>query len=270
MENMFSRYSYFFYLLFFVLFSCNNSPLNQARECYIRGDYKKALQIADSLTQNEPDNMAAIKLQGLCNYKLGNWVAAFHYIQIACRNDSTDTATISARAYLLFEMRQPQLALKDYKYVLSVNPKSAYVLNSMSEIYYTMHNIDSALYYANQAIDVDTNYVISYCNKAIILSDKGFDQQALQNFNKAIQKGYNSAEVYFGRGISYKKMNDLNLAKADFSRAIKLRPDDTSYHFQRGLVFDELNIHDSACNDWEFALSHGCIRAEPYVEKYCR
>jgi tetratricopeptide (TPR) repeat protein len=89
--------------------------------------------------------------------------------------------------------------------------------DSLSNIIY-----DSALRYLDQAIKIDSLYILAYTNKAQALQRKGSFEEALEVLNKVeiIKPGF--AEVVMGQGFILEKMGEIKLAQQKYWQALKL------------------------------------------------
>lgn len=78
--------------------------------------------------------------------------------------------------------------------------------------------------------------------------------EALIDFNKAIELKEDSPEVFLNRGILYwYHFKKLHEAYEDFNSALKLKPDYAMAYFNRGRVNYDLMEYGKAINDWEKA-----------------
>ena len=65
--------------------------------------------------------------------------------------------------------------------------------------YYNKKNIDEAINNYNKAIELNPNYTEAYFNKGICLSNQQKKEEAIEVFNKAIEIANNDAELYLNR-----------------------------------------------------------------------
>ena len=65
--------------------------------------------------------------------------------------------------------------------------------------YYNKKNINEAINNYNQAIELNPNFTEAYFNKGICLSNQQKKEEAIEVFNKAIEIANNDAELYLNR-----------------------------------------------------------------------
>lgn len=87
-------------------------------------------------------------------------------------------------------------------------------------ISYAKQNIDSAIYYFDKAIQMDSNYLLAYQNKANVLIAAKQYNEALQEVNILSSKVANS-ETYKMKGLLYALTNDSIKAKENYIQAIE-------------------------------------------------
>ena len=90
--------------------------------------------------------------------------------------------------------------------------------------YYNKKNIDEAINNYNKAIELNPNFTEAYFNKGICLSNQQKKEEAIEVFNKAIEIVNNDAELYLNRGYCYFSLKNFRKALKDFNKAIELRP----------------------------------------------
>ena len=79
-----------------------------------------------------------------------------------------------------------------------------------------------------------------HANKAVQLSQQGAFDQAIEEFNKAIEANPKDARLYNDRGGIYLTMKKFPEAVTDFSKAIELSPKDFRGYSMRGAAQIEL------------------------------
>jgi len=82
-------------------------------------------------------------------------------------------------------------------------------------------------------------------------------QQAIKDFNRAIELDPKLAEAYWGRGNTYHELADYQQAIKDFNRAIELDPMFAEAYRCRGNTYNELGNRQQAIEDWKAAAKSG-------------
>ena len=83
---------------------------------------------------------------------------------------------------------------------------------------------------------------------------EGYIEDAISNYDRAIELNPDLAEAYAGRGNAYMDGEEYELAIADFDHALRLNPDDAVAHFYRGFAYGGQGELDSAISDYENVL----------------
>ena len=88
----------------------------------------------------------------------------------------------------------------------------------------------------NNAIDLDPNYADSYNRRGAIRDELGDKNGALEDYNNAIALDSNYAKPYYNRGRIRRLSGDIQGAIADFNKVIEVEPGFTDAYVLRGLV----------------------------------
>ena len=83
---------------------------------------------------------------------------------------------------------------------------------------------------------------------------KGEHDQAILNYNKAIQSIPNNARPYNSRGIAYAAKGDYDKAILDYDRAIGLDPKFAEAYNNRGVAYAAKGDYDKAISDYNKAI----------------
>ena len=87
--------------------------------------------------------------------------------------------------------------------------------------------------------------------KDLMVLNNGFWDEAILEFDRAIDINRNLAEAYLLRGQAYSGYFRLNSqAIADFTQVIRLEPNNARAYFERGWAYSEKNNHDKAIADF--------------------
>jgi tetratricopeptide (TPR) repeat protein len=75
----------------------------------------------------------------------------------------------------------------------------------------------------------DQNLAVAYANRGSAKDDSGRTDQAVKDFNRALELDPDHAEAYYNRSFAYEKKGLIPLAVADMEKAVRLAPDDSYY-----------------------------------------
>ena len=96
------------------------------------------------------------------------------------------------------------------------------------------------------------------------LANKGDYEQAILDYNKAIELSPRMSGAYTGRGLAWYYKGDLDKAAADYSRAIEINPKSGAAYHNRAIVLDTEGDSRKAIDDYNRA-----IEFEPKCEHIC-
>jgi eukaryotic-like serine/threonine-protein kinase len=94
----------------------------------------------------------------------------------------------------------------------------------------------------------------AYYSRAVACSRLGRDEEALDDFSKAIELDPKHVFARYNRGIIHNRLGRPDKAVTDFSRAIELDPKDVPAWYNRGNAYYKLGQPDKAVTDYSMAI----------------
>ncbi len=134
------------------------------------------------------------------------------------------------------------------------SPKKARAYSERGNVYKNKGKLDEAMSDFNKAIDLDPAYANAYNNRGIVYLSKGDPDKALKDFNKAIDLNPKVEFNFYNRGNAYKTKGLLNEAIADYTRAIEVNKNFALAYHNRGSAYYELRKLDQAIADYSKAI----------------
>ncbi|MBW1915530.1 MAG: tetratricopeptide repeat protein [Deltaproteobacteria bacterium] len=95
-----------------------------------------------------------------------------------------------------------------------------------------------------QTLDADF-----YINQGNAYVGKGQYDQAISDFNKAIQINPRFAKAYYNRGVAYKRKGQYDQAISDYNKAIEINPRDALAYYNRGIACFYAKKYEKAWDD---------------------
>jgi len=89
-------------------------------------------------------------------------------------------------------------------------------------VYQSKGNLDQAILDYNKAIQINPNFALAYNNRGLLYQDKGNFKQALSDFNKAIHLDPNYAEAYNNLALAYFRKKEFKKAWENIHKAEEL------------------------------------------------
>ncbi len=93
-----------------------------------------------------------------------------------------------------------------------------------------------------------------YCKRGWAYSSLKNYQQAIADFERALELDPNYAWAYGSRGWAYYWFKDYQRAFADFNRSLELDPNDAFAYYRRGWAYDALKNYQQAIADFNHAV----------------
>ena len=96
---------------------------------------------------------------------------------------------------------------------------------------------------------------IAYVNRGVAYANKGFPEQAVADYNKAIDIDPTYAFAYNNRGIVSLQQSLHERAIDDFTKAISLKPDFTFAYYNRAFAYKKEGRFSDAIKDLDNIIS---------------
>lgn len=113
---------------------------------------------------------------------------------------------------------------------------------------------DDAIKNFNDAIEMNDQLIEPYNGRASAYFFKGDFDKAIADFNKAIELDPKYGEAYSNRGQCYAEKNENAKAMADFNKAIELNPNYDQVYVNRGAIYYNAGEKEKAIADFKKAL----------------
>jgi len=95
---------------------------------------------------------------------------------------------------------------------------------------------------------------IDHYNKGVDLINEGKYDEAIVEYNQAIEIDQNFTQAYFGRGLAYFREKQYDSAIASLNMAIVLAPDDAEAYYLRGSSYYIKRQYNQAILDYTLAI----------------
>lgn len=97
---------------------------------------------------------------------------------------------------------------------------------------------------------LDENLYAVYNNRALAYANKGENDKAISDYDKAIALNPDLAITYYNRGLAYRNKGQHGLSIRDYDKAISLNPDYGYAHGNRGVAYESLGNKAAALRDF--------------------
>ena len=119
----------------------------------------------------------------------------------------------------------------------------------------------------NKALELDPKYAGAYNNRGNVYHELKQYKKAIEDYNKALELNPNLTVTYSNRGITYCKLNKTEEAIEDYNAAIKLNSKYAKAYYDRGNAYYELNNYKKAIKDFKKALELNPKDAGAYANR---
>jgi protein O-mannosyl-transferase len=138
--------------------------------------------------------------------------------------------------------------------VINQQKTAAVAYNNRGSIYMDESRFDEALRDFNKAIELKPEYSDAYNNRGKLLKSTGRYEDMLSDFNKAIESNSDNFEAHNNRGNVLCIMKKYDEAIADFNSAIALKPEMAESYNNRGTVYITEKKYTEAIVDMNKAI----------------
>jgi tetratricopeptide (TPR) repeat protein len=161
------------------------------------------------------------------------------------------------------ESRQYSFPVRNEKTVNKSAPVAkALVVIGISRI--ANGDLDNAIEDFNRAIELNPDLAKAFSSRGLAYRRKGWYDHAIADYNKSLVLNPHDAETYNKRGFSWYQKGNLERAIDDFDRAIGIDPQYTLAFFNRGVAFHQKGALDRAIEDCNKVLELNSEHSEAY------
>lgn len=126
---------------------------------------------------------------------------------------------------------------------------------------------DEAIAEFNKAIEYEPGCAKAYLNRGIAYLMKGRHDEALEDYDKAIELDPALPDAHLNRGTVYVSKGMYAEAIADYTRTIELDPNIADAYYNRGGAYHEQGLYDMAIADYDKVIEVNPDDAWVYFNK---
>lgn len=144
----------------------------------------------------------------------------------ALEKNSKDISHMLGRAIAYINLAENDLALADIETILQLDSNHAIALELRGEIHSLKKEYDSALEYYLRVKTLKPNWALSYLDCGGVYLDRKQYEQALSEFNQAIELQAQQPLFFFVRSMAHYRLQNIESAHRDQAEALRLSPKD--------------------------------------------
>jgi tetratricopeptide (TPR) repeat protein len=123
---------------------------------------------------------------------------------------------------------------------------------------------DEAIAEYNKAIQLNSGYAEAYMRRGNAHSDKGEYDQAISDYTKAIDIDRDFAAAYCNRAYTYEKKGQYDQVISDYTKAIEINPRYAIAYNNRGSAYAVKGQYDQAISDYTKAIEINPVYSEAF------
>ena len=251
-------------------------------------DYYGAESDLNNVLQKNPFIPMAYYARGFCNKNIGKLQEANMDFDNALLFSPNNQLYIINKVEVLEQMKQYDSALVWINFLIDISPKSiplkfekgkvllmnsdtiaaynvfsdiaktdslnADAWNAKALVNLLMDNEDNALEDYNKAVNLGTKNPGTFANRGIINYRNKNYRQALADFDTAVQLDSLDDNILFNRSLLRIEVGDYNNALADLNKVVSLNSESSEAIYQRGLINGILGNYNDAINDFSLII----------------
>jgi len=185
--------------------------------------YNEARDKASQAIKINPLSARPYLILGMAAKENKDTTSAIKYLQEAVQNDADllDGWIELARLQMI---KNPAKASTYFESALQVAPGDLRVWHTYAMYWQNQDSLYQAKKAYDQMINLDSQYLDAYFNKALILMDQDSFQRAIPLWDQYIRRAEDPAKGYYYRGISYEVDENYQSALDDYQKAKSLNP----------------------------------------------
>lgn len=146
-------------------------------------------------------------------------------------------------------------ALVDFNKAIKAGTRNADVFEGMGVICVSRGDLKNALIYLNVAISIDPEKGKSYYNRGMILDQLNKKEEAIENYNLALQYGPEfTLQILSNRSVLYLETGKYDKAKNDLDRLISMDSKKDMFYHNRAFAKIQLGDIAGAIDDYNMVL----------------
>ena len=202
--------------------------LAKAKTNMDKEEYHEVISLCDKALKINGNLPKAYSFRGNARLELGEYKTAVEDFSEAIKREPNEAKHYYDRSWTYYRLDNSEYAIMDISKALELEPQNPLYIHSKGQFEYWVNRYNEAIFDITRGIKL-----LPTAKKYILRGDCYCEleryNEALADYNTAIEIDNENALAYYSRGYLYKILEKLELAELDFKKAIELCPyDDTS------------------------------------------
>lgn len=272
-----------------------------AREFFLNKKYDNALEIWNSILENDSKNSEILGEKCITLIKLGNkeeareiaenylekfpldyfcltylgWYklekklprSAREILNKAISIDENQAIALHLRGILKTNLKEYKSAVEDCIKAIKLAPNNPSIWLTIANAFYATEHYESAIEYYSDVIEINDNLVDAWNGRGLVYEKLNQKKQAIADFSKAIEINQQLSYIWHNRGLVKLQSDFKESCISDFSKALKLAPENAIIWKDRGKINRIAKHYDSAIFDFDKAIEINPTLFEAWNER---
>ncbi|MBN1124085.1 MAG: glycosyltransferase family protein [Sedimentisphaerales bacterium] len=238
--------------------------IQEAVECYRKGQLETAIRLCDRILQREPDSAPALVTKGciLQSRRLWDEAEQLHRKALSLRPDLAEAH--QNLGLILAERGRHQEAAGHYQRALEVVSECAETWNDLGISLRAMGRSLEATRAYQKAVFLKPDFELAWFHLGNALRDIQQFAEAIHAYQKALALRPDYPSCWNNLGLAYKAIEHIEKAVGAFEKAAQLSPDNPEYFNNLGLSLETMWCSDEAIIAYRKAINLMPDFAEAY------
>jgi len=245
--------------------------LNRANAYYELNELYRALDDLEYLQKKIPDSASVYFGLGLVQAKRRDYDKAITAFDQALVLDSGNAEILVNRGTVYYYQNKYEEALQNLNTAIAIDPKEANAYNALALLKSELGSNQEAMELIEKALSIEA-YEPYFMNNRGYIRMMLNDSLAVEDINKAIVLDPRNGWAYRNKAIWYMQQNQYDQALKLLERAEKLDDFIDLLYYYRGQCHFNLGNVEEACGAWNKSFERnekGTIEMMDMMKKYC-
>ena len=217
-------------------------------------EFEKAKPLLKIALKDSPNDIELLKLAGLVEVNLEEWVKAREYFETVVKYDSQDATSWFYLASCYENLGDFISAKNSYIKVIELRKEFVKAYKSLCIILLKLNDLQLAINYARLGMKYENeDYMFDFIIGTAFMKAKDFEQ-ALPVLVEADKKFPNNLAILNGIATCSVALNKFEEAIKVYERSIEIVPKSPMAYFNLGSVYQIMQNHEKACDFFQQAL----------------